>query len=322
MQTPVAFIIFKRPHTTEKVFQAIRQAKPSKLFVIADGARLDRLDNLDEAEKCEATRAIIDKVDWECEVFKNYSDVNLGCGKRLPSGLDWVFEHVEEAIILEDDCVPNPTFFPFCEELLDKYRHDYRVASISGQNVQFGRKRTEYSYYFSRYNHCWGWATWKRSWKNFDSSIKHWKEIQEGGFLKDILIEPQAVRYWTKIFQSLYDQPSDKIWDFHWTFACWLQNSLGIISNVNLISNIGFGEDSTHFKTSKNNPYINIQAHEIEFPLKHPQFVFRDVDADTFTQRTLFREYPLAPIKKSVKNFLKKAYQQNKNYLPMIIPTK
>jgi hypothetical protein len=311
METPVAFVIFKRPHTTEKVFQAIRQAKPSKLFVIADGARVD---HLDEAEKCEATRKIIDKVDWKCEVFKNYSDVNLGCGKRLPSGLDWVFEHVEEVIILEDDCVPNPTFFPFCEELLDKYRHDYRVASISGQNVQFGRKRSDYSYYFSCYNHCWGWATWKRSWQNFDSSIKHWKEIQERGFLNDILIDPQAVRYWTKKFQPLYDQDSDKVWDFQWTFACWIQNSLGIIPNANLISNIGFGVDSTHFTKTKNNHYENMPTTSLDFPLNHPPFIFKDIQADRFTQKTLFKEYLL---QEQIKSKIKKMIHAQKNiYIP------
>ena len=146
MNTPVAFIIFKRPETTIKVFEAIRQAKPPQLFVIADGANIN---NIDEIKRCENTRAIIERVDWDCEVFKNYSDNNLGCAKRVSSGLDWVFNHVEEAIILEDDCLPHPTFFPFCEQLLTRYKTDTRIASISGQNVQFGRNTIQYSYYFS-----------------------------------------------------------------------------------------------------------------------------------------------------------------------------
>jgi hypothetical protein len=142
LKTPVALIIFKRPDTTERVFETIRQAKPPKLLVVADGPRTDQPG---EAEKCAATRAIIDRVDWDCEVLKNYSDSNLGCGLRPATGISWVFEQVEEAIVLEDDCVPHPTFFRFCEELLEYYRHDERIMSISGINPYFGRRRAEYS---------------------------------------------------------------------------------------------------------------------------------------------------------------------------------
>ncbi|MFN6469766.1 MAG: glycosyltransferase family 2 protein [Nostoc sp. SerVER01] len=302
MKTPVAFIIFKRPDTTEQVFQAIRQAKPPKLFVIADGPRTDRPE---EAEKCELTRAIIDRVDWDCEILNNYSDINLGCAKRVSSGLDWVFDQVEEAIILEDDCVPNPTFFPFCEELLDKYRYDNRVASISGQNVQFGRKRTNYSYYFSRYNHCWGWATWRRAWQHFDIQMKLWTEIQEGGFLNDILTDRQAVDYWTSRFESVFANPASTIWSYQWTFACWVQSSLGIISNVNLISNIGFGLDSTNVTANQKQRYESLPTEAIDFPMKHPPFIVRDCQADSFTQKTLFRESKLQLLKQQLNNILK-----------------
>jgi hypothetical protein len=303
LQTPVAFIIFKRPHTTERVFEAIRQAKPPKLFVIADAPRHDRAD---EPEKCEATRAIINRVDWDCDVFTNYSDVNLGCAKRVSSGLDWVFNNVEEAIILEDDCVPHPTFFRFCEELLEKYRYDTRISSISGQNVQFGRKRTNYSYYFSIYNHCWGWASWRRAWQYYDLYMKLWPEIKAGGFLNNILMDSRSVQYWSKIFESVYNNPLGITWDYQWTFACWLQSSLGIISNGNLISNIGFGSDSTHFTGNQKSPYDNMPTEEMKFPLKHPPFICRDVQADTFTQQTLFKEDPLQSLKLSIKKIISK----------------
>ena len=283
MKTPVVFIIFKRPDTTEKVFEVIRQAKPLKLFVIADGPRADYLG---EAEKCEATRAIIDRVDWDCEVLKNYSETNLGCGKRVSSGLDWVFEHVEEAIILEDDCLPYPTFFCFCEELLNKYRYDERIASISGQNVQFCQKRTDYSYYFSRYNHIWGWATWRRAWQYYDFNMKLWTEMRETDFLKDVLGNHQAVKVWTSVFQNMYDGYKFT-WDFQWQFACWIHNRLGIISNVNLISNIGFGPESTHISSTRSR-HANMPTEAIEFPLKHPPYMIRNLQADNFTQKTLF----------------------------------
>ncbi|MBW4627284.1 MAG: glycosyltransferase family 2 protein [Brasilonema octagenarum HA4186-MV1] len=302
MQTPVAFIIFKRPHTTEKVFEAIRQAKPPKLFVIADAARPERPG---EAEKCEATRAIIERVDWNCEVIKNYSDTNLGCGKRVSSGIDWVFSNVEEAIILEDDCVPHPTFFPFCEELLEKYRYDYRVASISGSNYQFGHRRTNDSYYFSIYNHCWGWASWRRAWQHFDIDMKLWPQIQAEGYLNDILRDYKAVKYWSNLFQSVFENPSDGIWDFQWTFACWIQSSLGIIPKTNLISNIGFGLESTHFTSKKVSPYINMPIEAMQFPLKHPPFMVSNVNADNFTQKTLFKQTLLQVIKQRIKKIIK-----------------
>src|SRR6185369_14461868 len=165
LTTPVAFIIFNRPDTTEKVFAEIARARPPKLLVIADGPRAGRAG---EADRCAATRAIIDRVDWDCKVLTNYSDVNLGCKNRVASGIDWVFEQVPEAIILEDDCLPDPTFFRFCEELLIRYREDERISQICGANFQFGRKRSNDSYYFSRYNHIWGWASWRRAWQHYD----------------------------------------------------------------------------------------------------------------------------------------------------------
>lgn len=302
MKTPVALFVFKRPDTTEKVFEAIRQAKPTKLFVIADGPRTDRPG---EVDKCEATRAIIEQVDWECEVVKNFSDTNLGCAKRVSSGLDWVFSNVEEAIILEDDCLPHPTFFPFCEELLEKYRYDTRIGTIGGVNFQFGRRRTNDSYYFSIYNHCWGWASWKRAWQYYDLNIKLWTKIQKEGFLNDILINREAVGCWNRIFQSVYDNSSGITWDYQWTFACWIQSSLSIIPNVNLISNIGFGTGATNCSLNSTSPYNSMLCQEIEFPLKHPKFVIRDFQADSFTQRTLFKETKLQLLKYNIRKLLK-----------------
>ena len=278
LTTPVAFLIFNRPDTTARVFEAIRQAKPPKLLVVADGPRPDRPDDV---ENCKAARAIIDKVDWDCAVLKNYSEVNLGCGKRPATGITWVFEQVEEAIIFEDDCLPHPTFFRFCEELLNYYRHDERIMVISGNNFQFGRSRTNYSYYFSRYNHIWGWASWRRAWKYFDYDLKLWPKIKNENWLTSILEDKTAVKYWTKNFQRTYEgEPT--VWDYRWTFACWIQNGLTILPNVNLVSNIGFGEGATHTSSSKSK-VANLPVEEMIFPLKHPPFLLRHVEADDFT---------------------------------------
>jgi hypothetical protein len=276
MKTPVALFIFKRPDTTEKVFEIIRQAKPSKLLVIADGPRADRPG---EEEKCAAARAIIDRVDWSCEVLKNYSDVNMGTRRRGSSGLDWVFTNVEEAIILEDDCLPHPTFFHFCEELLDYYRHDTRIMTISGDNSPVGYRRTADSYYFSYYPRIWGWATWRRAWQYYDLEMKHWPQVRDNSWLKDILLDKQTVKKWENILQSTYD--GFEAWDYQWTFASWVQGGLSIIPNVNLVSNIGFDVEATHTKDSKD-PRANLPVEPMKFPLQHPQFVIRDMQADDF----------------------------------------
>jgi hypothetical protein len=296
MKTPVAFLIFNRPDTTVKVFEAIRQAKPPKLLVVADGPRSDRPD---EAEKCKDTREIIKQVDWDCEVLTNYSDVNLGCKKRVASGLDWVFENVEEAIILEDDCLPHPSFFLFCEELLDKYRDDNRVMTISGDNFQFGKVRNNDSYYFSRYPHCWGWASWRRAWQHFDIEMKDWSKIRGEGWLQDIFCDSSCVKFWMKTFQSTYEGKINT-WDYIWTYYCWLQNGLTILPNVNLVSNIGFGNEGTHTK-SKKNIFANIPAEEIKFPLQHPSFMIRNEKADYLTQKSMHEVKIITKIKNLIK---------------------
>lgn len=283
LKTPVAFIIFNRLNTAEKVFEAIRQVKPPILLVIADGPRANKPG---EDQKCAAVRALIDRVDWECKVLKNYSDTNLGCDPRVASGLDWVFEHVEKAIILEDDCLPDPTFFPYCEQLLDRYQDDERIMNVSGQNVLFGRQRTEYSYYFSRFTLCWGWATWRRAWQHYDVDLKLWPEVRDGSFMKDILEDPYAVKVWTRTMQMQYEKRLTG-WDFNWMFACWLQNGFCIIPNGNLVSNIGHGTEATHVMEEES-PYNNMPVQAMTFPLKHPPFIVRDLQADRFTQRTLF----------------------------------
>ncbi|MBF2067411.1 MAG: glycosyltransferase family 2 protein [Calothrix sp. C42_A2020_038] len=301
MNTAITFIIFKRPDTTQKVFEAIRKAKPKKLFVVADGPRFDR-DG--ETQKCEATRAIIETVDWDCEVIKNYSDINLGCAKRVSSGINWVFDQVEESIILEDDCIPHPTFFHFAEELLEKYRDDTRITSIAAQNIQLVRKHTNYSYYYSRYSHCWGWATWKRAWQHYDLYIQLWKEVKANKILNDILLDSKAVAYWTKVFDSIYTNPTGITWDYQWTFACWMQGGLSIIPNVNLVSNVGVGADSTHFASEQEFSYINLPTQAIEFPLKHPPFMVRNSEADNFVQKTVYTNNQLHIMQQRFKKLL------------------
>ena len=278
VNTPVALIIFNRPDTTEKAFDEIAKARPPKLFVIADGPRAD---NPEDIKKCAAVREIIERVNWECEVFKNYSDVNLGCGKRPATGISWVFEHVEEAIILEDDCVPHPTFFRFCEELLERFCDDERVMMIGGGTLQFGLNRALYSYYFSCIPSCWlGWATWRRAWQQYDMEMKLWPLVRGTTWLSDVLGDPRLVEQWRNIFDKAY-AGAGKVdyWDYQWNFTCFVQNSLIVLPYTNLASNIGFHEDATHSR-SINNIRANLPTTEMLFPLKHPPYMVRNKEAD------------------------------------------
>ncbi len=274
LKTPVAFIIFKRPDTTEKVFEAIRQAQPPKLLVIADGARPEMPG---EAEKCAATRAIIDRVDWDCEVLKNYADMNIGCKQRVSSGLDWVFDTVEEAIILEDDCLPHPTFFRFCEELLEQYRDDERIMTIGGTNLLAEWKSDTQSYFFSNYFHCWGWATWKRVWNHFDVDMKSWSNAEVKRKVKDVVTDSKQFINRKKLLDEAYAGKIDS-WAFPFFFMCLANSGLSIRPSVNLISNIGFTKEATH--TNVSDVRANLPLRSITFPLKEPLHIIVDREHD------------------------------------------
>ena len=288
LDTPVVMIVFRRPDHTERVLQAIRQARPKRLLVIADGPSLTRPG---EAEKCAAARAVVDRlVDWECDVLKNYSETNLGVEARFHSGFNWVFEHCEEAIILEDDEVPHPDFFGFCEALLQEYRDDRRVMAINGTNYQFGQYTPPHSYYFSRYFHCWGFATWRRAWQLYDVKIKQWQELRQTPWLTDICAgNLMEARYHAEVFDKL-SCGEIHTWDYQVTFAMWANSGLAITPSVNLISNIGFGEDGIHYKNA-DSPFADMQTAEVAQPLVHPPAVLRDLAADRLEYERLIAAY-------------------------------
>jgi len=277
LKTPVALVIFNRPHLTSQVFEAIRRARPRTLFVIADGPRPDRPD---DADKCAATRAIVDGVDWDCHVLKNYSDSNLGCDLRETSGLDWVFSQVDEAIILEDDCLPTSSFFPFCEAMLEKYRNNERILMIGGVNFQSDAALTPYSYYFSKYVHGWGWATWSRAWRLFDGQMKTWPDFRDAGRLRSVCSGIAEERYWTAIFDKTFAGPS-RPWDYRLLYTCWFHDRLTIQPSVNLVSNIGFGDDMTHIVL--NDDFKSFAPTVDLWDIRHPDSVERNLVADRHT---------------------------------------
>jgi hypothetical protein len=290
---------------TAKVFERIRQAQPKQLLIIADGPRNDT-----ESLLCNQARTITEVIDWDCEVFRNYSDVNLGCRKRVSSGLDWAFEQVEEAIILEDDCLPDPSFFRYCQELLEYYREDERIWCISGNNFQDGQRRGDGSYYFSNYNHCWGWASWQRAWEKYDYDLASWEKFRDGKYLSSILDSELEVKYWHDIFEQLYVNGMPNTWDYAWTFTCWQNSGLTVLPNVNLVSNIGFRKDGTHIMGESQ--LANLITQDIG-KIFHPSFLIRDRTADEYTFDYVFGGKKIRESNSTMGTLKSKASQLKKN---------
>lgn len=275
LTTPVAFLVFNRPDTTQRVFEEIRRARPPKLLVVADGPRADRLG---ETEKCKAVRAIIDTVDWPCKVLKNYSDVNLGCKMRVSSGIDWVFEQVEESIILEDDCLPHPTFFRFCEEMLQTYKNNSQVAMVAGTNFSKQPKQTKESYFFSSLVQIWGWASWRRAWKMYDSDMVTWPSFVKNGEFNKLGLNSKIIKYVKPTYQAVANNEIDT-WDYQWSFSVLSNSMLVVVPTNNVIQNIGFGNDATHTLDSSI-PHAQLTLCQMHFPLVHPNLVLASLEYD------------------------------------------
>jgi len=279
-KAPVVFLIFNRPNTTKVVFDAIAAAKPNRLLVIADGPRPHIAD---EAELCMRARAVVQLVDWPCDVQLNYSDVNLGCRERVISGLHWAFSLVEEAIILEDDCVPDPSFFPFCQTLLTRFREDRRVGMIAGTNFVEDKVNTPYSYYFSQLVHIWGWATWRRAWLLYDRDLKDWPQLRQTTFLEELFHNPEVSEHWAHLLDRMHDGTGPNTWDIQWAYTCFIHNALAIVPRRNLVRNIGFGSNATH--TLVADPRHKFVCGAMEFPLRHPPSVYPSHSIDRLDAR-------------------------------------
>lgn len=307
LTAPVVFVIFNRPDTTVKVFNEIKKARPAKLYVIADGPR----ENVpDDKDRCRETRSVIDNVDWDCEVMKNYSEVNLGCGIRPSSGFSWVFEQEEYAIILEDDCVPSQSFFKFCQEMLILYKDDTRIWVVSGNNYTEERKRNKDSYFFSRYGHSWGWATWKRAWEHFDYYMKTWPKFRDRKYMYDIFNSKKEIEYFTKNFNNVYKDPSS-VWDYQFAFTIFSNGGLSIVPSSNLVTNIGFV--GTH--SNQKNKYHKRPVNDKFEVIKHPDFIIRNTWYDDyhFLHHQYRRKNFLRNFITIIKKILKKVYKHVKN---------
>jgi hypothetical protein len=282
-KVPILIIGFNRPDYIKKQMSILRSIKPKTLFISIDGPREN---NEEDERKVAEVKSLIDQeCDWDMELFKNYAPRNLGCGPGPVSGIDWFFEHVEEGIILEDDCIADLSFFTYCEELLEKYRSDSRVMTISGSCYPLSVNTNDCSYSFSSFIHIWGWATWRRAWKHFDIEIKEFPSNKGQEAIRNTLQSSRAIHEWQKRFSSVFGQEKAHIWDYQWMFASWLQGGITIHPKVNMIDNIGFGVDSTHTKDRSKSHAMNSNA--MSSPLSHPQEVEVDKEVDRMIQDTI-----------------------------------
>jgi len=265
------------------VFQAIRRARPPRLYVAADGPRKNRPG---DASLCAQTKRVAETIDWPCQVKTLFRQENMGCRDAITSAITWFFEHEEEGIILEDDCLPSPDFFKFCDCLLARYRHDARVRHISGANFQRGKKRGDAPYYFSRISHVWGWATWRRAWADYDKNLSRYELGEIKYALSQVFGEKSAItKGWGKIAENLKNGEIDT-WDYQWSLTNLMNNALCAMPNVNLVSNIGFGNDSTHTKEC-DSPRANLPLEALP-EIRHPVPMVADAEADYQTQRDDF----------------------------------
>ncbi len=273
-QSAVLFIIFNRPDTTARVFEEIKLARPPRLYIAADGPRASRAG---EELLCKQARHIATQINWDCDVKTLFNDANAGCKNAVAGAITWFFENEEEGIILEDDCLPDNSFFRFCDVLLSRYRQDERVKHIAGGNFQHGKKWGDASYYFSSLTHIWGWASWRRVWKDYDKELSKYTANDVVKTLTALYNDEEITTDWVNNFKAVKAHEVDT-WDYQLIFTNFFNNGLCIIPNVNLISNIGFGHDATR-TTNPQNTWANIPVNDIG-EITHPKDLIMQIHAD------------------------------------------
>jgi hypothetical protein len=270
VNTPVAYIVFNRPDCTALTLAAIREARPPRLFVIADGPRSD---HSDDATKCAEVRRLIDEgIDWPCEVERNYAANNLGCAVRVAGGLTWAFSNSERLIVVEDDCLPDQSFFWLCDELLERYADDTRVGQVCASPRYFSTIERPASYIFSRYGGIWGWASWRRAWANYSLRVESWPRFRASGGLDAVVQSRAEYKVRAALYQRLYEDPPDT-WDYQWGYAKLSQGMLSAVPCRNLIENIGFSGGGTHISPGS---HFSLSRLRLDRPLRHPDFVLPD----------------------------------------------
>ena len=280
---PIALFVFNRPDLTAKVFETVRAVRPPVLFVSADGPRPDRPDDV---RLCREAREIVQGVDWPCEVRWNFSEKNLGCGVAMSRGISWVFEHVDRAVILEDDCLPDQSFFPFCNELLERYEDDSRIMQVAGSNLSAPKDAfAGSSYSYASFPLIWGWATWRRAWEHYDFEMGSWPAFRDTGMLGGLHARPQRRTQLRREWNHIY--AGNGTWDHQWQYAVMSGHGLSIYPSTNLVSNLGFRADAT--QTTGAGSLAAVPVVPIEFPLIHPPLVAHNPQLERFLEREVLR---------------------------------
>jgi len=300
LKSAVLMVVFNRPDCTREVFEAVRAARPPRLYITADGPRASRPA---EAARCEEVREIASAVDWPCEVKTRFLDKNLGCKRGVSSGIDWFFENEEEGIILEDDVVPVPSFFIYCDELLERYRNDQRVMHIGGDNPIWRKYTPKESYFFSKNALIWGWATWRRAWKHYDVTIRDWPAWRDEGGLKRLAAGDSAFeRFWRSTFNAGHRGAHDT-WDYQWMFTCWRHNGLCAVPARSQTHNIGFGADATHTTEGIPQHVIDSYPEALDLPLIHPSAVARSsVEIEKLIEQHVWGISPMTAFKRELRS--------------------
>ena len=281
--SPVLLIVFNRPSHAKTVFEKVRQARPPRLYIAVDGPRAHRPE---DAELVQQTIDIYNDIDWPCAVKRLIRKENLGCKLAVSSAISWFFDNEEQGIILEDDCVPSPSFFTYCDHLLDRYKDSGTVMHINGVNFQDGNRRGDASYYFSKVCHVWGWASWRRAWRLYDIEMKGLEEFFSQRLYLSVLNYKESLQYWQRPFLGTKEGLLDT-WDYQWVFSVWKNNGMSITPNVNLISNIGFDAMATH--THNHDPRVsNKPLDALEGPIRDPELMIPDYDGDQYSFNKLF----------------------------------
>lgn len=281
LETPILLIIFNRPETTKHVFESIRKIQPKQLFIAADGPRPDKKG---ENERCESARKIATSIDWDCKLHTLFRNENIGCGLGPAKAITWFFEHVEQGIILEDDCLPDISFFSFCEILLNYYKFDNRIMHISG-NCFYPNSYTA-SYYFSAYTHIWGWATWRRAWVKYDFNLINIDEKKLRLRINKIFSSGEERKFWLAYYYKVLNTDNKDFWDYQWCIAVWYYAGLAILPTKNLVSNIGFGNLATHTHNEKS-PIANMKTVPLNTIIYNDR-VKLDKRADYYSSKSVF----------------------------------
>jgi len=291
---PILFLFFNRLSVTKKVFNTIKEAKPMKIYLASDGPR-EGDDN--ELEIVESVRDyVLSNIDWDCEIHTLFQNKNLGCKYACSRAVKWFFENEEMGIVLEDDTMPDKSFFKYCENLLNHYKNDKRIGMIGG-HAPINNHNASESYYFSKYVRFWGWASWRRAWDHYDVELSNFDKLMEAKVLSSSTLSSREERYWSKVAKKLSRGELDT-WDFQWLLVCLSQSMLTIVPSVNLVSNLGFGPDATH-TLNIDSAHNNGDSFEMTFPLSHPNFILYNKFFDeklieseflpSFQRRVIFR---------------------------------